>query len=533
MLSTSNISLRFGSRTLFENISVQFSDQNRYGLIGANGSGKSTFMKILSGELEPTTGIVVKTPHERISVLQQNQFGYEEYSVINTVIMGHKELWKITEEREYLYDIPDLTEEQGLRLGDVEAEYAELGGYSSESLASDLLLGVGIPLDQHYNLMSSISPGFKLRILLVQALFAEPDILLLDEPTNNLDIESILWLERILVKTRSTIVIISHDRQFLNTVCTHTADIDYESIQTFPGNYDQYMIASAEARILTQKENAKKQTQITELKSFVSRFSANASKAKQASSRQKQLDKIQLVEIKPSSRRNPHIVFEEKKRLHKEAVTIKGLSKGFENLPLFKDVNMTVDSGERVAIIGANGIGKSTFINCLLNEVESDAGIVKWAQNAQISYFKQDNNIDFMEETTLFEWMLQHKQKEDDEQTIRGVLGRLLFSQDEIKKSIKVLSGGEKSRLLFGKFMLQKSNILVMDEATNHLDMESIESLNQALIHYSGTILFISHDREFISSIATRIIEITADEVFNFSGTYSEYLHFKKRRTVK
>jgi ATPase subunit of ABC transporter with duplicated ATPase domains len=293
------------------------------------------------------------------------------------------------------------------------------------------------------------------------------------------------------------------------------------------------MIASAEAKMLTQKENAKKQTQITDLKNFVSRFSANASKAKQASSRQKQLDKIQLVEIKPSSRRNPHIVFEEKKRLHKEAVTIKGLSKGFENLPLFKDVNMTIDSGERVAIIGANGIGKSTFINCLLNEIESDAGTVKWAQNAQISYFKQDNNIHFVEETTLFEWMLQHKQKEDDEQTIRNVLGRLLFSQDEIKKSVKVLSGGEKSRLLFGKFMLQKSNVLVMDEATNHLDMESIESLNQALIHYSGTLLFISHDREFISSIATRIIEITADEVINFGGNYSEYLDYKKRRQLK
>ena len=533
MLSTSNISIRFGSRTLFENISVQFSDNNRYGLIGANGSGKSTFMKILSGELESTTGIVIKSPNERISVLQQNQFGYEEYSVINTVIMGHKELWKITEERERLYALSDLTEEEGMRLGDLEGEYAELNGYSSESLASDLLLGVGIPLDQHYNLMSAISPGFKLRILLVQALFADPDILLLDEPTNNLDIESIQWLERVLIKTRSTIVIISHDRQFLNTVCTHTADIDYESIQTFPGNYDQYMIASAEAKMLVQKENAKKKTQITDLKNFVSRFSANASKAKQASSRQKQLDKIQLVEIKPSSRRNPHIVFEQKKRLHKEAVIIKNLSKGFENLSLFKDVNMSIDAGERIAIIGVNGIGKTTFINCLLNEIEADAGTVKWAQNAQISYFKQDNNVDFLEETNLFEWMFQYKQKEDDEQSIRNVLGRLLFSQDEIKKSVKVLSGGEKSRLLFGKFMLQKSNVLIMDEATNHLDMESIESLNQALIHYTGTLLFISHDREFISSIATRIIEITADEVINFGGTYAEYVDYKKRREAK
>jgi ATPase subunit of ABC transporter with duplicated ATPase domains len=530
MLSTSNLSLQFGSRYLFEDISIQFSDHKRYGLIGANGSGKSTFMKILSGEIEPSSGSVSKLSHERISVLKQDQFAYEKYSVINTVIMGHKELWIIHEERERLYALEELTEDQGMRLGDVEAEYAELDGYSAEARASDLLLGVGIPLEQHEGPMSKIAPGWKLRVLLVQALFADPDILLLDEPTNNLDIDTIQWLEETLIKKRSTMIIISHDRHFLNTVCTHIADIDYETIQMFPGNYDEYMIAATQAKELIRNENAKKKAKIAELQTFVSRFSANASKAKQATSRQKQLEKIQLTELKPSSRKSPYIRFEQGKALFKHAVKVKNLSKGYDELSLFRNVDLAIEAGERVAVIGSNGIGKSTFLNSLVNETPIDSGEIIWAKNAQISYFKQDNNDAFEDDINLFHWMSQWKNPEDDEQKIRGILGRMLFSQDEIKKNVSVLSGGERCRMLFGKFMLRKANVLILDEATNHLDMESIEALNLALIHFPGTIIFVSHDRQFVSSIATRIIEITADEVINFGGNYNDYLSDKRRR---
>ncbi|MEC7984727.1 MAG: ABC-F family ATPase [Myxococcota bacterium] len=534
MLTTSNVSLQFGSRYLFENINIKFSEGGRYGLIGANGSGKSTFMKILSGEISPSSGSVSKLPHERIAVLNQDQFAFEKCMVLDTVMMGHKELWRIREEKERLYEKmdagEDLSEEEGMRLGDLEAEFAELDGYSAESLAGELLLGVGIPVDQHYGLMSEVAPGWKLRVLLVQALFANPDILLLDEPTNNLDIDTIQWLEDVLVSKKSTMIIISHDRHFLNTVCTHMADIDYGTIQLFPGNYDEYMFAAEQAKERLKNENAKKKAKIAELQNFVSRFSANASKAKQATSRQKQLDKIQLIEIKPSSRLRPFIRFEQDKKLFKQALIIKNLSKRYEDDDfLFQNVELAIKAGERVAVIGKNGIGKTTLLNCILEKIAFDQGEIKWAKNATVNYFKQDHSDDFTEDKNLYEWIYDWKQPQDDEERLRGILGRLLFSQQEIKKSVRVLSGGERCRMLFGKFMLQKANVLIMDEPTNHLDMESIESLNLGLLNYSGTLIFVSHDREFVSSIATRIIEITETEVINFGGTYSEYVSHKQR----
>ena len=516
--------MQFGAKPLFENVSVKFGDGNRYGLIGANGCGKSTFMKILGGDLEPTSGNVSKDPNERIGKLRQDQFAYEEFKVIDTVIMGHEELWAVKSERDAIYANPDMTEEDGIRAGELEAEFAEMDGYTAESRAGELLLGVGIPIEQHYGPMSEVAPGWKLRVLLAQVLFSEPDIMLLDEPTNNLDINTIRWLEGILNERKCTMIIISHDRHFLNSVCTHMADLDFGEIRMYPGSYDEYMIASTQAAERLAADNAKKKAQIAELKSFVSRFSANASKSKQATSRAKQIDKIQLEEVKPSSRQNPYIRFEEDKKLHRLALEVEGLSKGFDE-QLFKDMNFMVEAGERIAVIGPNGIGKTTFLRCLVGDLEPDAGTIKWSENAQLGYYAQDHAADFEQDRTLIEWMEQWRQENDDEQVIRGTLGRLLFSQDEIKKSVKVISGGEQGRMLFGKLMLQKNNILLMDEPTNHLDMESIESLNLALENYPGTLIFVSHDREFVSSLATRIFEFTPDGIVDFNGTYEDYLH--------
>ena len=524
MLSTANITMQFGAKPLFENVSVKFGDGNRYGLIGANGCGKSTFMKILGGDLEPTSGNVSKDPNERIGKLRQDQFAYEKFKVIDTVIMGHEELWAVKSERDAIYANPDMTEEDGIRAGELEAEFAEMDGYTAEARAGELLLGVGIPIEQHYGPMSEVAPGWKLRVLLAQVLFSEPDIMLLDEPTNNLDINTIRWLEGILNERKCTMIIISHDRHFLNSVCTHMADLDFGEIRMYPGSYDEYMIASTQAAERLAADNAKKKAQIAELKSFVSRFSANASKSKQATSRAKQIDKIQLEEVKPSSRQNPYIRFEEDKKLHRLALEVEGLSKGFDE-QLFKDMNFMLEAGERIAVIGPNGIGKTTFLRCLVGDLEPDAGTIKWSENAQLGYYAQDHAADFEKDQTLIEWMEQWRQENDDEQVIRGTLGRLLFSQDEIKKSVKVISGGEQGRMLFGKLMLQKNNILLMDEPTNHLDMESIESLNLALENYPGTLIFVSHDREFVSSLATRIFEFTSEGVVDFNGSYEDYLH--------
>jgi len=532
LLTTANITMQFGAKPLFENVSVKFGNGNRYGLIGANGCGKSTFMKILGGDLEPSAGNVSKDAHERIGKLRQDQFAYENCNVIDTVIMGHEELWAVKAERDAIYANPDMTEEDGIRVAHLESEFAEMDGYTAEARAGELLLGVGIPIELHNGTMSKVAPGWKLRVLLAQALFSEPDIMLLDEPTNNLDINTIRWLEGILNERNCTMIIISHDRHFLNSVCTHMADLDYGEIRIYPGSYDEYMIAATQVTERLQSENAKKKAQIAELRTFVSRFSANASKSKQATSRAKQIDKIQLEEVKPSSRQNPFIRFDENKKLHRLALEVESLSKEFDK-ELFRNLNMMVEVGERIAIIGPNGIGKSSLLKCLYGDLEPTTGKVKWSENADIGYYAQDHAADFEVNTSLYDWMRQWGKESDDEQVIRGTLGRLLFSQDEIKKSVKVISGGEQGRMLFGKLMLQRPNILLMDEPTNHLDMESIEALNLALENYPGTLIFVSHDREFVSSLATRIIELTPTGVVDFHGSYEDYLNSQELKPLK
>ncbi|MCL5043475.1 MAG: ABC-F family ATPase [Gammaproteobacteria bacterium] len=522
MISTANITMQFGAKPLFENVSVKFGNGNRYGLIGANGCGKSTFMKILGGDLEPSGGQVMLEPNVRLGKLRQDQFAYEEFSVLDTVIMGHAELWPVHAERARIYSLTEMSEEDGMKVAELETEYAEMDGYTAESRAGELLLGLGIPLSQHSGPMSEVAPGWKLRVLLAQALFADPDLLLLDEPTNHLDIHTIRWLEDILTARNSTMIIISHDRHFLNSVCTHMADLDFGEIRLFPGNYDEYMMAATQARERLLSDNAKKKAQIAELQQFVSRFSANASKAKQATSRAKQIDKIQLDEVKPSSRVSPFIRFEQNKKLHRQAVTLDKVSQGFDGLTLFRNFSLQIEAGERVAIIGPNGVGKTTLLRTLVGELPAQSGNVKWTDSAEVGYFAQDHADDFRTDCTLFEWMSQWTQ--GGEQLVRGTLGRMLFSNDDINKSVKVISGGEQGRMLFGKLILQKANVMILDEPTNHLDMESIEALNLALENYPGTLIFVSHDREFVSSLATRIIELSADGITDFSGSYDDYL---------
>jgi len=516
--------MQFGPKPLFENISVKFGNGNRYGLIGANGCGKSTFMKILGGDLVPSNGNVSVDQHERLGKLRQDQFAFEKFSVIDTVIMGHTKLWDVKQERDRIYGLAEMSEADGMKVAELEVQFGELDGYTAEARAAELLSGLDIPLELHNGPMSQVAPGWKLRVLLAQALFADPEILLLDEPTNNLDINTIRWLEGIINERKSTMVIISHDRHFLNSVCTHMADMDFRELRVYPGNYDDYMTASSLVRNQLMADNEKKKTQIADLQSFVSRFSANASKAKQATSRAKQIEKIELAEIKPSSRMNPFIRFDQDKKLYRLAVEMKHVSKGFDNGPLFRGLDLAVEAGERVAVIGPNGIGKTTLLRTLVGELTPDSGTVKWAENADVGYMAQDHAADFASDMNLFDWMSQWKQPRDDEQAIRAVLGRLLFSTDDSKKSVKIISGGEQGRMLFGKQMLMKKNVLILDEPTNHLDMESIESLNTALENYPGTPIFVSHDREFVSSLATRIVELTAEGVVNYSGTYEEYL---------
>lgn len=533
MISTANITMQFGAKPLFENISVKFGDGNRYGLIGANGCGKSTFMKILDGSLEPSAGNVSISPNERVGRLNQNQFAFEEYSVIDTVIMGHQQLWEIKQERDRIYSLVEMTEEDGMKVAELEIQFGELDGYTAESRAGELLISAGIEETLHEGPMSEVAPGWKLRVLLAQALFSDPDILLLDEPTNNLDINTIRWLESVLNERNSTMVIISHDRHFLNAVCTHIADIDYGELRVYPGNYDNFMTASTQARERLQSENAKKSAQIADLQQFVSRFSANASKAKQATSRAKQLEKIQLEDVKPSSRVSPFIRFNQTKKLHRLAVTIENLAHGYDGETLFEKGNLILDAGSRLAVIGENGAGKSTFLRCLVDEVKANNGTVKWAENAEVGYCPQDTAHEFESDMTLFDWMSQWRKPKHDDQIVRGTLGRLLFSSDDFNKKVKVCSGGEKNRLLFGKLIMLETNVLVMDEPTNHLDMEAIEALNLALEHYEGTLIFVSHDREFVSSLATRVIEIKDNRLNDFQGTYEEYLVAQQQEARK
>jgi ATPase subunit of ABC transporter with duplicated ATPase domains len=519
--------MQFGAKPLFENISVKFGDGNRYGLIGANGCGKSTFMKILGGDLEPSAGNVSLDPNERLGKLRQDQFAYEDQRVLDVVMMGHTELWNAIQERDAIYANPEATDEDYMKAAELEGKVAEYDGYSAEARAGELLLGLGIGTDLHQGPMSAVAPGWKLRVLLAQALFSDPDILLLDEPTNNLDIHTISWLGDMLNQRNSTMIIISHDRHFLNSVCTHVADMDYGTLKVYPGNYDDYMEASTQARNQQLANNAKAKEKVAELQDFVRRFSANKSKARQATSRAKQIEKIKIEEFKPSSRAYPFVRFEGEKKLHRLAVETEGLSKSYDR-QLFKNFSIMVEAGERIAIIGANGAGKTTLLRCIgsapITGLDADTGRVKWAENANPGYMPQDPTEEFATDLNLTDWMGQWTKEGDDDQAVRSILGRLLFGGDEVKKSVRVLSGGEKGRMMYGKLMLGRHNVLLLDEPTNHMDMESIESLNIALDKYAGTLIFVSHDREFVSSLATRILEIKEDRIIDFQGNYEDYL---------
>ncbi len=531
MLSTANITMQFGAKPLFENVSVKFGNGHRYGLIGANGCGKSTFMKILGGDLEQSSGEVIKEPGVRLGKLRQDQFAYEDHRVIDVVMMGHEEMWAAMTERDAIYANADATEDDYMRAADLEAKFAEFDGYTAEARAGELLLGAGIALDQHNGPMSEISPGWKLRVLLAQALFSDPDVLLLDEPTNNLDIDTIRWLEGLLNDRDCTMIIISHDRHFLNSVCTHMADVDYGDIRIYPGNYDDYMLASSEARARLMAANAKSKERVSELQEFVRRFSANKSKAKQATSRRRLIEKIQFesVEVRPSSRQNPYIRFEQTKQLYRQAVHLQSISKAYDGQPVLKKLSLMVEAGERIAVVGPNGAGKSTLIKSLVGldhkGIDVDEGLVKWAENAQIGYMAQDVYPEFEKDATLSSWLQNYGQEGDDDQALRSILGRLLFSGDDVAKQVRVLSGGEKHRMSFGRLMLERSNVLVLDEPTNHLDMESIESLQLALEKYQGTLFVVSHDREFVNAIANRIIILKGDgSLIDFKGSYDDYL---------
>ena len=533
MLSTANVTMQFGAKPLFENVSVKFGDGNRYGLIGANGSGKSTFMKILGGDLDPSAGNVMLDPNERLGKLSQDQFAFEDLRVLDVVMMGHAEMWQAMTERDAIYANPDASEEDYMRAADLEAKFAEYDGYTAESRAGELLLGVGLPGELHTSVMREIAPGLKLRVLLAQALFANPDVLLLDEPTNNLDINTIRWLEGVLNERESTMIIISHDRHFLNAVCTHMADLDYGEVRIYPGNYDDYMLASTQARARQMAANARAKERIGELQEFVQRFSANKAKARQATSRQKLIAKIksEAVEVKPSSRQNPYIVFEQKKQLYRVALEVEQLGHRYEgaDAPVFERFSTMIDAGDKVAIVGANGAGKTTLLRAMggvdVTGLAASSGTVKWAENADIGYMAQDVYPDFESDLTLTDWIGRYTQEGDDDQAVRSILGRMLFGGDDVRKAVRVLSGGEKHRMSFGRLMLGRHNVMLMDEPTNHLDMESIESLQLALEKYKGTLIVVSHDRQFLSAVANRIIEIRpGGQIVDYRGTYDEYL---------
>lgn len=524
MISAAGISLNYGKKPLFENVSIKFKSGNRYGLIGANGSGKSTFLKILAGIEQPSTGTVVLDNDVKIGYLKQDHYEYENETVLNAVLMGHPEFWVIHKERDEIYSKPDMTDEDGMRVSELEEQYADMGGYEAESRAGELLEGLGIPTQLHNEKMSVLTGGFKLRVLLAQVIFQYPEVLLLDEPTNHLDIKTINWLENILKNYTGVVIVISHDRHFINSIATHICDLDYGEIKVYPGNYDDFMEASTQVREQLHAENKRKKEKIQELQDFVNRFSANASKSKQATSRARQIEKIKLDDIKPSSRVSPYIRFKIKVPLGKDVIDAVDISKKYDEV-IFKDFSVSISKGEKVAIIGTNGVGKTTLLKCLLKVIEPDSGKVKWGESVRASYFPQDHRDAIgKDKPSLIEWLFQFAEPDTDTNVIRSLLGRMLFSGDMAQKSTSVLSGGEKSRLIIARMILAEDNVLALDEPTNHLDLESIEALNYSLSIFEGTVVFVSHDREFVSSLATRIIEVTPEGIHDFKGTYDEYL---------
>jgi ATPase subunit of ABC transporter with duplicated ATPase domains len=524
LISTSNVSLRYGGRKLFENVNIQFNPGNCYGLIGANGAGKSTFLKILSGELEPNTGEVSITPGERIAVLKQDHFEFDEYEVLNTVIMGHERLYSIMMEKEELYAKQDFTDEDGIKASELEGEFGELNGWEAESEAASLLTGLGISVDMHHKMMKELNGSEKVKVLLAQALFGHPDILLLDEPTNHLDLQSIKWLENFLLDFENTVIVVSHDRHFLNKVCTHMADVDFGKIKVYVGNYDFWYQSSQLALQLARDENRKKEEKVKDLQEFIARFSANASKHKQATSRKKQIEKLTLEDIQPSSRKYPFVGFKPDREAGNDLLTVNNLCKQVDGKTVLGNVSFTVNKGDKIAFVGSDEIAKTTLFKILMEEMKPDSGDYKWGITTSQSYFPKDNTEYFDGvELSLVDWLRQYSE-EKAESFIRGFLGRMLFSGEEALKQAKVLSGGERVRCMLSRMMLSGANVLLLDEPTNHLDLESITAVNNGLINFSGTIIFTSHDHEFVQTIANRIIEITPKGIIDKQLTYDEYL---------
>ena len=524
MISANNITLRVGKKALFEDVNIKFTEGNCYGLIGANGAGKSTFLKILSGQLEPTNGDIVITPGQRLSFLQQDHFKYDSFNVLDTVIMGNVRLYEIMKEKEAIYAKEDFTDEDGIRASELEGEFAEMNGWEAESDAATLLNGLGIESELHYTQMADLTGSQKVKVLLAQALFGNPDILLLDEPTNHLDLPAIEWLEEFLINFDNTVIVVSHDRYFLNKVCTHTADIDYGKIQLYAGNYD-FWFESSQLLIKQMKEaNKKKEEKIKELQEFISRFSANASKSKQATSRKRALEKIQLDDMRPSSRKYPYIDFRPNREIGNEVLMVENLSKTIDGVKVLDNISFTLGHDDKVAFVGANEQAITTFFRILVGELEPDEGSYKWGVTTSQAYFPKDNTQEFDNDLTITDWLTQYSEIKDATY-VRGFLGRMLFPGEDGVKKVRVLSGGEKVRCLLSKMMISGANILILDEPTNHLDMESITALNNGLIKFPGVILFTSHDHQFVQTTANRIMEILPDgKLIDKITTYDEYL---------
>ena len=523
MISANNVTLRLGKRALFEDVNIKFTEGNCYGLIGANGAGKSTFLKILSGKLEPSKGDVTMNAGERLSVLQQDHYKYDDCQVLDTVIMGNARLYEIMKEKDAIYMKEDFTDEDGIRASELEAEFADMNGWEAESDAATLLNGLGIETDLHYSYLRDLDGGQKVKVLLAQALFGNPDVLLLDEPTNHLDLDAIAWLEEFLINFDNTVIVVSHDRYFLNKVCTHIADIDYGKIQLYSGNYD-FWYESSQLMVKQMKEaNKKKEEKIKELQEFIRRFSANASKSKQATSRKRALEKIELDDIRPSSRKYPYIDFKPNREIGNEVLQIEGLSKTIDGVKILDNISFTLGHDDKVAFVGPNVNATTTLFKILAGEMEPDEGFYKWGVTTSQAYFPKDNSAEFKSDETIVDWLMPFS-PEKDVTYVRGFLGRMLFSGDEGLKKLQVLSGGERVRVTLSKMMMTGANCLIMDEPTNHLDMESITALNNGLIKYPGVILFASQDHQFVQTTANRIMEITAAGLIDKQCTYDEYL---------